>query len=103
MNPTIILLQAKGGGKDQFIMMMLVMAVLFFFMIYPQMKKQKKARLFTDELKKGDHIVTTGGIHGKITQDQEKFFVIALEEGSIKIEKSAVSMELTQAHYPKEK
>jgi len=103
MNPTIILLQAKGSSKDQFIMMMLVMAVLFFFMIYPQMKKQKKARLFTDELKKGDHIVTTGGIHGKITQDQEKFFIISVEEGSLKIEKSAVSMELTQAHYPKEK
>jgi len=103
MNSTIILLQAKGGGQDQFIMMMLVMAVLFFFMIYPQMKKQKKERLFTEELKKGDQIVTSGGIHGKITQDQEKCFVITVEEGSLKIDKSAVSMELTQAHYPKEK
>lgn len=103
MNSTIILLQAKGGGQDQFIMMTLVMAVLFFFMIYPQMKKQKKARLFTEELKKGDQIVTSGGIHGKITQDQEKCFVITVEEGSLKIDKSAVSMELTQAHYPKEK
>ena len=103
MNSTIILLQAKGGGQDQFIMMMLVMAVLFFFMNYPQMKKQKKARLFTEELKKGDTIVTTGGIHGKITNDQDKFFVISVEEGSLKIDKSAVSMELTQAHYPKEK
>ena len=103
MNSTIILLQAKGGGQDQFIMMMLVMAVLFFFMIYPQMKKQKKDRLFTEEIKKGDTIVTTGGIHGKITNDQDKFFVISVEEGSLKIDKSAVSMELTQAHYPKEK
>ncbi len=95
------ILQAKNGSSD-FIMMLLVMAVLFFFMIYPQMKKQKKARLFTEEVKKGDHVVTTGGVHGKVTQETEKYFIIALEEGSMKIEKSGISMELTQAHYPKE-
>ena len=66
------------------------------------MKKQKKARLFTEEVKKGDHVVTTGGVHGKVTQETEKYFIIALEEGSMKIEKSGISMELTQAHYPKE-
>ena len=49
---------------------------------------------------KGDKIVTTGGIHGKITSIADGHFVIEMEEGKAKIEKSAVSMELTQAAYP---
>jgi preprotein translocase subunit YajC len=53
-----------------------------------------------ESLAKGDKIVTTGGVHGKITSIGEAHFVIEMEEGKAKIEKTAVSMELTQAAYP---
>lgn len=82
------------------VMMLLIMGVFFVFMIWPQMRKQKKAKTHMESLVKGDKIVTTGGIHGKITSVIDAHFVIELEEGKAKIEKSAVSMELTQAAYP---
>lgn len=82
------------------VMMLLIMGVFFVFMIWPQMRKQKKAKTYMESLVKGDKIVTTGGIHGKITSVTDTHFVIELEEGKAKIEKSAVSMELTQAAYP---
>ncbi len=69
-------------------------------MILPQMRKQKKAKKFLEVLKKGDHIITTGGIHGKIISVLDAHFVVEMEEGKAKIEKSAVSMEMTQSGYP---
>lgn len=100
LNIQILQAQAQGGG-NQLVMLLLVMVVFFFFMIWPQMRKQKKAKAYMAELKKGDHIVTTGGIHGKITSVADTTFTIQIEEGSIKIEKGAVSMEMTQAAYKK--
>jgi len=80
--------------------MLLIMAVFFLFMIWPQMRKQKKAKAHMESLKKGDKIVTSGGIHGKISSVADTHFIIEVEEGKLRIEKSAVSMEMTQAHYP---
>lgn len=59
----------------------------------------KESQNIYGELKKGDRIVTTGGIHGKIGVIADTHFVIDMEEGKAKIEKSAVSMEYTQAAY----
>ena len=96
------LLQAAGSqGMNPFVLM-LIMAVFFFFMIWPQMRRQKKAKNFTSSLAKGDHIVTTGGIHGKICQIQDKYLVIEMEEGKMKIDPTGISMEMTQAAYPTE-
>lgn len=94
------ILQAQSGGGSQMVMMLLIMAVFFVFMIWPQMRKQKKAKTYMEGLKKGDRIVTTGGIHGKIGVIADTHFVIDMEEGKAKIEKSAISMEYTQAAYP---
>jgi preprotein translocase subunit YajC len=44
----------------------LIAVVFYFFMIRPQMKKQKDQKKYVDELKKGDKVITTAGIHGKI-------------------------------------
>lgn len=98
----MILLQGQpgAGGASQMVMMLLIMGVFFIFMIWPQMRKQKKAKTHMESLVKGDKIVTTGGIHGKITTIGDTHFVIEMEEGKTKIEKTAVSMELTQAAYP---
>lgn len=80
--------------------MLLIMAVFFLFMIWPQMRKQKKAKAHLESLGKGDKIVTSGGIHGKIITVADSHFIIEVEEGKLRVEKSAVSMELTQAQYP---
>ena len=67
-------------------------------MILPQMKKSKAQKKFWSEIKKGDYIVTTGGIHGKITEIKETTVIIEIESGvKIKIEKSSISLELSQA------
>jgi preprotein translocase subunit YajC len=94
---------AQPGGLGQFLPLMLIMVVFFFFMIWPQMRKQKKAKAYLSELKKGDHVVTTGGVHAKIAQIADNHFILDLEEGKMKVEKSAVSMEMTMVAYPKAK
>ena len=93
----------QSGGLGQFLPLMLIMVVFFFFMIWPQMRKQKKAKAYLAELKKGDHVVTTGGVHAKIAQINDTHFILDLEEGKMKVEKAAVSMEMTMAAYPKPK
>jgi preprotein translocase subunit YajC len=56
------------------------------------MKKQKELSKFRENVKKGDRIITVGGIHGKILEVQEKTFIIEVEgQNRLKIEKSAVS------------
>jgi preprotein translocase subunit YajC len=73
-----------------------IILVFYFFMLRPQMKKQKDQRKFKDEVKKGDKVVTLGGIHGKIAEIRDSVFILDVENGGkIKIEKSAISMEYT--------
>ena len=95
-----IILMAPSGGESNpmstFIMLGLIMLVFYFFMIRPQMKKSKNQRKFKEEIKKGDKIVTIGGVHGKISEVRDTCFIIDVESnGKLKIEKSAVSMEYT--------
>ncbi|MBS3912953.1 MAG: preprotein translocase subunit YajC [Bacteroidetes bacterium] len=84
---------------DLAVPMVLVIVVFYLFIMLPQMRKQKKAKQYFNELKKGDKIITTGGIHGKIITVNEKNFVVETEEGKLKIEKAAVSMDMTAAEY----
>ena len=94
-----ILLQAGGGlGVQQLIMFGLIAVVFYFFMIRPQMKKQKDQKKYVEELKKGDKIVTTAGIHGRIFEVAETTFLIEVEGGTkIRFDKSAVSLESSKA------
>jgi len=98
MNNLYIVLQAAGGqgGSSQFLIMMgLMLVVMYFFMIRPQQKKVKTQKLFIEGLKKGDLVVTTGGIHGKVTSIDGNVLVIDSEGTRLKIEKSAVSSEMS--------
>lgn len=81
-----------GEGGMTIIMFGLMFLVFYFFMIRPQMKKAKEEKKFRAELKKGDKIVTIGGIHGKIAEVKETTLLIEVGEGTkLKIEKTAVS------------
>ena len=74
-----------------FIPLILIIVVFYFFMIRPQMKKQKELKKFREELKKGDKIVTTGGIYGKVLEIQERAIIIEVEgQNRLKIDKAAV-------------
>lgn len=100
MNFDLIMLMAgggangqKSGGYETWLFMGAIIVVFYFFMIRPQMKKTKEAKKFRESLKKGDKIITIGGIHGKIVDDsQEATFVIETEgNGRLKIERIAVA------------
>lgn len=85
---------AQGGGMAfQLLMIGGIIVVFYFFMMRPQMKKAKEQRQFVEELGKGSKVVTIGGLVGKITQVNEKTFVIETRGSSLEILKSAVSHE----------
>ena len=84
-----------GGGIESFLPLILIGLVFYFFMIRPQMKKQKDAKKFREELKKGDHIITIGGIHGKVTEIKDSTVTIEADKARLVIEKSAISSEFT--------
>lgn len=93
-----ILLQAQGNNWSFPIMMVLMFGILYFFMIRPQQKKAKDQKKFTEEIKKGDYVVTIGGVHGRVAELEDDTFIIEVERGArIKFSKSAVSMESTKA------
>ena len=97
MDNSIIILDAAPGGMGTFpIMMGLMLVVMYFFMIRPQQKKMKAQKKFIDEMKKGDLIVTTSGIHGKVVSlDEGSTLVIDSEGTRLKIEKSSISSDLS--------
>ena len=95
MNTITILLNTESGGNP-LIFFVLVFGVFWFFMIRPQVKKQKQERKFRENLKKGDKIVTSGGLHGKVVEVSEK--TVKIDVGSsitLKFDKSGISSELS--------
>lgn len=84
----------EGSGLMTFLPLILIVLVFYLFFIRPQMKKSKDQKKFREALKKGDKIITIGGIHGKIVEVQEKTFTIEVEgQNRLRIEKSAVAMD----------
>lgn len=82
----------------QFLPMLLIIVVFYFFMIRPQMKKAKDHKKFVEELKKGDKVITTSGIHGRIVDMNDTTFLIEVESGTkIRFDKSSVSLEASKA------
>ncbi len=73
------------------IMMVAIIAIFYFFMIRPQQKKQKAIQQAREAMKNGDKVITAGGIHGKIKETGDTFFIIEIADGvRIKIEKTSV-------------
>ena len=75
--------------------LILIVLVFYFFMIRPQMKRQKQEKNFIQSMKKGDKVITKGGMHGRIVELSDDTCVIETLAGKIKFERSAISMELS--------
>ncbi|MBS0010220.1 MAG: preprotein translocase subunit YajC [Bacteroidales bacterium] len=74
-----------------FLPLILVFVIFYFFMIRPQVRKQKELSSYRSSLKKGDKIITTGGIYGKITDVKDNTITVDVGDNVLlKIDKSAV-------------
>ncbi len=91
-----ILLQAKTAtGQSNalitFLPLILVFVVFYFFMIRPQMKKQKEMNSYRSSLKKGDKVITTGGIYARVSEVRDNFVMIdAGGDVKLKVDKNAL-------------
>lgn len=77
---------------------LLMFVVIYFFMIRPQVKKAKNEKKFQSSLAKGNKIITTSGIHGKIVDivDSDNTVIVEIGSGKIKMERSSISMDLSK-------
>ncbi|MCQ2154128.1 MAG: preprotein translocase subunit YajC [Bacteroidales bacterium] len=99
MNVLITLLQqaaagAQGGQANQWsfwIMIAALFAVMYFFMIRPQRKQQKELEKFRSGLKKGDRIVTAGGIYGTVADIEERTVLVKVDgDVKLRVDKSSI-------------
>ena len=79
------------GSLTNILFIGLMFFVFYFFMIRPQMKKQKELKKFREGLAKGDHIVSIGGIHGRILEVTDTTVLIESEKTKIRLDKTAVN------------
>ncbi len=98
LNLLFLMSPPNGGGEQspfvQFIPLVLIFVIFYFFLIRPQQKKQKDREKVLESVKKGDKVVTIGGIHGTVTGiDTEKKTVLVQVSDTMKLkfEKSAIS------------
>ncbi len=90
--------QAAAGAPAQpspwpsVIMLGAVFVLMYFMMIRPQMKRQKEHRQMVEKLAKGDEVVTSGGIAGRIDEVGESFITVEIAEGTkVKLQKGAIN------------
>ncbi len=96
-----LLLQAGGGSpfmSGQFLFLLGMVAVFYFFIIRPNQKKQKEQKRFLTEIKKGDDVVTIGGMHGKVYSVEDDLVVLDVDKGTkLTFNKSALSVESSKS------
>ena len=72
-------------------MLILIFVVMWFFMIRPQRKQQKELEKFRNELKKGDKVVTVGGIYGTVAEIQERTVLLKVDgETKLRVDKNSL-------------
>jgi preprotein translocase subunit YajC len=98
MNNLAIILQAATGGAQKqpggissLIFFAAIILIFYFFMIRPQMKKQKDLKNYRESLKRGDKVVTAGGIYGRIHEISEKTVLLEVDQNvKIKVDKGSI-------------
>ncbi|HSO85716.1 MAG TPA: preprotein translocase subunit YajC [Draconibacterium sp.] len=96
----IILMSQPQGAEANPLMSMLplllIVVVFYFFMIRPQMKRQKEVRKFRESLAKGDKVVTTGGIYGKIVEVKETTIILEIaKDVNIVVDKNGIIKDMS--------
>lgn len=86
-----------SGWIQQLVLFGGIALVFYFFMIRPQQKKQKDQKKFISEIKKGDSVVTIGGVHGKVYAADDDTVTVEVDKSTkIKFERSAISLEASK-------
>jgi preprotein translocase subunit YajC len=86
--------QAPGGGLIQFLPMIFIFVIFYFLLIAPMRKRQKRQQQMIAQLKKGDEVVTSGGIFGRIAAFDETHGAVILQIGDnvkVKVLRSAIA------------
>jgi preprotein translocase subunit YajC len=85
----------QGGGEiySTIIMFALIIAIFYFMIIRPQQKRQKEREKLLSAVKKGDKIVTAGGIHAKVIAVEDKTVLIEIADNiKVKLERNSVAV-----------
>ena len=86
----------QGSGWSMWIMLALIFVVMWFFMIRPQRKQQKEIQAFRDGLKKGDKVVTIGGIYGTVCEVKDTYVLIEVDKDvKVRVSKQALVKDVT--------
>ena len=93
----------SGSGIGQFIPLILIFVIFYFFLIRPQQKKVKEHKLMVENLKRGDKVITSGGIVGSIERvmDNDKVEVTISENVKVEVIKSTGIQALVSNTEPK--
>jgi len=87
-----------AGGIASFLPLILIFIVFYFLLIRPQQKKAKEHQSFLSTLKKGDEIVTNGGIHGRITGITDSVLTLEIAEGvRVKVNRASIMTSVAMA------
>lgn len=82
---------AEANPIMTFLPLILIIVVFYFFMIRPQMKKQKELAAFRNSIAKGDKVVTTGGIYGKVVEIKDTVVLLQVDDNvKIRVDKAAI-------------
>lgn len=83
---------AQGSGMaSMWIMLLAIFVIMYFFMIRPQRKQQKELEKFRNELKKGDKVITAGGIYGTVGEIEEKTILLKVDgDVKLRVDKSSI-------------
>lgn len=103
----ITILQAAGAAPSTtsslmtWGMLILIFVVMWFFMIRPQRKQQKEMEKFREGLKKGDKVVTAGGIYGTISEVQERTVLLKVDgETKLRVDKASLQRDFSESNAP---
>ena len=88
----------QGSGMSMWIMLALMFVVMWFFMIRPQRKQQKELEKFRNELKRGDKVITSGGIYGTVDEVKEKTVLLKVDgDVKLRVDKQCLVRDYTEA------
>jgi preprotein translocase subunit YajC len=84
--------QPPGGGLSFLFPLLAIFVVFYFFMIRPQARREKERQAMIDAVKKGDRVITAGGIHGTVLQVDDGSMLVQVDQNvKLRFEKNAIA------------